>query len=63
MGVVWTYDDALDSSDNRRLHEVVLARVNAEIKRYVDAVDEAMCATETDMESGRGERGGRGEYR
>ena len=50
MGVVWTHDDALDASDSRRLHETVLARVNGEIKRHVDAVDEAMRAAEADME-------------
>jgi hypothetical protein len=50
MGVVWTHDDALDASDSRRLHEAVLARVNAEIERHVDAVDEAMRAVEADME-------------
>jgi hypothetical protein len=50
MGVVWTHDDALDTSDSRRLHEAVLARVNAEIERHVDAVDEALRAAEADME-------------
>jgi hypothetical protein len=50
MGVLWTHDDALDVSDSRRLHEAVLARVNAEIERQVNAVDEAMCAAEADME-------------
>ncbi len=50
MGVVWTHDDALDASDSRRLHRAVLARVNAEIERHVDAVDEAMRAAEADME-------------
>jgi hypothetical protein len=52
MGVVWTHDDALDASDSRRLHKAVLARVNAEIQRHVDAVDEAMRAAEADMEDG-----------
>jgi hypothetical protein len=50
MGVVWTHDDALDASHSRRLHEAVLARVNTEIERHVDAVDEAMRAAEADME-------------
>ena len=49
MGVVWTHDDALDASDSLRLHEAVLVRVNAEIERHVDSVDEAMRAAEADM--------------
>jgi Leucine-rich repeat (LRR) protein len=50
MGVVWRHDDALDASDSRRLHESVLTRVNAEIERHVDAVDDAMRAAEADIE-------------